>query len=573
MHPDGHTPLSLAVKLGRLQIAEYLIDRGANVSKPTGFGVRPVCLAAAQSDVCFIALFTGKARADLTLCDRDNASVSHYAAGGPNADVLRHLIAAGCAIDGVSLRLGLQPIHVAAQHADESVMQVLLAAGASVNSLSRFHESPLFFAARNANANVLTMLLDAGATVNALTSFGESACHAAAANANDAVLERLIVANAQVNIANRRGETPCSIACLNRNARVLDLLVAAGATLTAPAGTTMCHAAARNRNTAVLKRLIGLGVDVSARDLAHRTPLHDAAASGSVPLLELLLEAGADVTAVDNQQQNACHYAAYNTDASVMAALIARGVDFRALTKHGVSALAIAVEANNMSAVRTLVDAGFDVNGELHAAPSELLGAATRLSRLPRERLRVAHTLRFLLQRGADAAVFDAFGKSPCHAACDAALAELFAFGANLSLVDRTDAKQLPSHCLSFDNNRLLTLVAAGADVESLDAEGNSPASDADAKGTALIAACIESNDVNIPHRLRDWARLRVARRQFELLRMRAFHICVGLHSLNLTALEMCEILANIFAPRESLVPMHKMWAVVVTIKNWKKNQ
>jgi hypothetical protein len=65
----------------------------------------------------------------------------------------------------------------------------------------------------------------------------------------------------------------------------------------------------------------------------------------------------------------------------------------------------------------------------------------------------------------------------------------------------------------------------------------------------------------------------RVFEEQKELFRARAFQVCVGLQSLCLSALEMCEVLAHMFAPLESMVPFQFAWRVVVTVKHFKQRQ
>jgi hypothetical protein len=56
--------------------------------------------------------------------------------------------------------------------------------------------------------------------------------------------------------------------------------------------------------------------------------------------------------------------------------------------------------------------------------------------------------------------------------------------------------------------------------------------------------------------------------RQVGFFKARAFEVCVGLQSLNLSALETCEILEYVFAPLESLVPLHLAWRVVSAVKH-----
>ena len=54
------------------------------------------------------------------------------------------------------------------------------------------------------------------------------------------------------------------------------------------------------------------------------------------------------------------------------------------------------------------------------------------------------------------------------------------------------------------------------------------------------------------------------------LFRLRALQVCVGLQSLRISALEMCEILAHMFAPLESLVSFAFAWQVATTVKHFR---
>jgi hypothetical protein len=62
------------------------------------------------------------------------------------------------------------------------------------------------------------------------------------------------------------------------------------------------------------------------------------------------------------------------------------------------------------------------------------------------------------------------------------------------------------------------------------------------------------------------WACHQIAERQFELFRLRAFHVCVGLERRQLPALVTCEILARAFA-----VAFHRVWAIVTTVKHFRE--
>jgi hypothetical protein len=67
------------------------------------------------------------------------------------------------------------------------------------------------------------------------------------------------------------------------------------------------------------------------------------------------------------------------------------------------------------------------------------------------------------------------------------------------------------------------------------------------------------------------WALNFATHAQLKMMRLRGFQVCVGLQSLRLPALVLCEILANAFAPLESLIAFHRVWAIVTTIKHFSR--
>jgi hypothetical protein len=63
-------------------------------------------------------------------------------------------------------------------------------------------------------------------------------------------------------------------------------------------------------------------------------------------------------------------------------------------------------------------------------------------------------------------------------------------------------------------------------------------------------------------------ARRRIARERVDLIRSRAFEVCVALEPLELPALVMCEILEFACAPFAACVPFHHKWDIVVAVKH-----
>jgi ankyrin repeat protein len=191
-------------------------------------------------------------------------------------------------------------------------------------------------------------------------------------------------------------------------------------------------------------------------------PLLVASAMGRGKVVALLLDKGADPNAVAADGFTALHYAARRRGAgavTIVTALLAHGArpDVRlrqptptAVTPNGVvlqgaTALALAAEINNLDTARALVAGGADplIPTEQNTTPLMLAaGAGTDTSR-PRsleERAIAVHTVRFLVEHGADVNAAGQFGWTALHAAAYQGLNDVIEYlaskGANLDAKD-----------------------------------------------------------------------------------------------------------------------------------------
>ena len=133
---------------------------------------------------------------------------------------------------------GMTALHWAAQHDDDELVDMLLYAGARVDSGTRIgHYTPLHLAARAAGTTVVEMLLDAGSDPNAATTnSGAAPLHLAAATGDPGVVATLADAGADVNgLEGAWGQTPLIFAAANNRVAAMDVLLKAGADPSLPA--------------------------------------------------------------------------------------------------------------------------------------------------------------------------------------------------------------------------------------------------------------------------------------------------------------------------------------------------
>jgi hypothetical protein len=212
-----------------------------------------------------------------------------------------------------------------------------------------------------------------------------------------------------------------------------------------------------------------------------------------------------------------------------------------------------------------------------------------------------SHAVVRLLEMGTEVDQRDQADQTGCHVAVrmnDARIvAALVRAGCNVNAVD--DADRTPCHLAVLAGNEPLVdlLVGAGGkmhlsrdmnlntvDLPSVDILTRAVVS-ARTGGSVGVESCCERDDVRRICELRGWpiptrqeARTRVARGRLALVRWRALEVCVGLHTLRLDALSMCEILlaacGQSYTSIALTVPFHIFWRLAVTVKHfrWKRN-
>jgi hypothetical protein len=70
-----------------------------------------------------------------------------------------------------------------------------------------------------------------------------------------------------------------------------------------------------------------------------------------------------------------------------------------------------------------------------------------------------------------------------------------------------------------------------------------------------------------------DAARRRIAKARLDLVRERAFQICLGLQPLDINALQLCEILMHSFGALGSLIAFHQWWAIATKVKHFRDHK
>jgi hypothetical protein len=314
---------------------------------------------------------------------------------------------------------------------------------------------------------------------------------------------------------------------------------------------TACHVAALHGFVEVLALLLAHRPNLGLEDHAQRTPLHRAFISNDSPderIVSMLIEAGAPLDGFAKLEL--CKLCIVST--SVIQALLVRGVIVSEVHDDDdmVTPLHTAARFSHDSTVLDMLVnvCGIDLEAETLDGETGLSVAAANAN---------GDALRWFLEAGADV--------DHCFPVCFAENYEcmvlLLAAGADVDEPSQLPGIDLPFNGLwKLDTEEspwfiLHALIAAGMDIEVV-------------SGGALSALVSELDNYDLDQvevSERDIARVRL-----DFVRHRALQVCIGLQSLRLDALQMCEILVHSCGPLAHLIAYHQWWKIGSTVTHFK---
>jgi ankyrin repeat protein len=315
---DYGTPLNAALDEGHLDIAQFLLDRGAvgdNVGSKEQTGL-------------YIASSRGYTDVVRSLIDRGadlNAECKYW--------------------DGNLLEVQWTPLHAAISGDHPDIALLLLERGANPETRSSLDQTALCMASSRGHTEVVRSLIDRGADLNAKSDdwmdlvgpVWWTPLHAAIYKKHRDIVLLLLEGGADTETRSNRGETALYLASSCGRTEIMRLLFSHGADPNARVGTcyvgwTPLHAASHRGRPEVARMLVEHGANPNALDYLGGTALHIAS---KITVVELLLEYGVNVDVRDKEGWTPLHKAAWNLNLKVVVVLLDRGADPHAVTKKG----------------------------------------------------------------------------------------------------------------------------------------------------------------------------------------------------------------------------------------------
>ena len=255
-------------------------------------------------------------KADAGATTPDGATALHWVAYHDDVESADLLLRAGANVNSAN-DLGATPLWLASQNGGSAMVQRLLAAGANPNLALLSGETPLMVASRGGYAGVVTQLLAKGANVNAHGTRGQTALMWAVSQQHPEVVKVLLANKVDVHAKSDvwsevMAIPPHGYLPYNKN-------IPHG-------GETALMFAARVGDLDCAKLLLAAGANVNDADAWGVTAVTLAAHSGFTDLVLYLLDNGADPNKSDNGFA-ALHEGIMRRDEKMIAALLDHRAD------------------------------------------------------------------------------------------------------------------------------------------------------------------------------------------------------------------------------------------------------
>uniref|UniRef100_A0A673G452 Ankyrin-3-like n=1 Tax=Sinocyclocheilus rhinocerous TaxID=307959 RepID=A0A673G452_9TELE len=223
----GFTPLHVAAKYGKIEVAKLLLQKRAPPDAAGKSGLTPLHVAA-HYDNQKVALLLLDQGSSPHAAAKNGYTPLHIAAKKNQMEIATTLLEYG-ADTNATTRQGISPLHLAAQEGNVDMVTLLLARETAINLGNKSGLTPLHLAAQEDKVNVSEVLVNHGATIDPETKMAYTPLHVACHYGNIKMVHFLLKNQAKVNAKTKNGYTPLHQAAQQGHTHIINLLLQHGA--------------------------------------------------------------------------------------------------------------------------------------------------------------------------------------------------------------------------------------------------------------------------------------------------------------------------------------------------------
>lgn len=371
--PDGNgdTPLHYAVLSGQQDIAEFLLDNGAEISSKGAHGKTPLHLATEHEMIDMVQFLCDKA-ADVSAKDENGETPLHYAAKLLNVPLIEVLLKAGAG-PNAQTKDGDTPLHLLAhpslpimptdhityEEPEEpqkeprtgmrqpevidiekipEVQRMRKWEELQHNVQSEISEEERLDHVKRA-CEIAKLLFAGGANVNASNKAREEPLHLSCSSGDVELVSLFIEQQSDLDAKDAEGNAPIHRATITAHIGVLERLHDAGADMNTQdaLGQGALEIACKTQQERFVATLISFGADVSTQDRDGKTPLHIACDLCNANMVSMLIQANAPLNIIDAQKNTPLHLASSHMNKKVVEMMLRAGADVKKINSKGLT--------------------------------------------------------------------------------------------------------------------------------------------------------------------------------------------------------------------------------------------